>query len=154
MDILWFHLRVSSELQQGKCRDAEMKIVVHEREKKRIIRWSKTCLSIFTLSWIGLGKPISVVKSSLIEKPTNFFRVCSKNVSRSFCRTLGVHGNSLIIRTVAGSMLDASLANEVVDSDGVEIKVFASSSLGDELIVLELSSLFPSASRAVCFVKL
>ncbi len=114
-----------------------------------------TCLRILMLSCIGFGKPINVVKSSFIEKPTNFFRVCSRNASKSFCLTFGTHGNSFIRKVDAGSTLDASLANDVVDSDELsdgadEIIVEASSSFP----LADPSSLTASESKADCFVKL
>ncbi len=131
------------------------------------------------LSCIGFGKPINVVTSSLIENPTNFFRVCSRNASKSFClqtskykiifkqilffvyRTFGTHGNSFIIKVDAGSILDASLANEVVDSaelkDGVGVDgviIVPSSSVDVLLPLTDPSSLATSESKADCLVKL
>lgn len=110
---------------------------------------------------MGLGRPISVVKSSLIEKPTNFFRVCSRKASRSFCRTFGTQGNSLIIKVDVGSTLDASLAKEVSDSDELsdEFETMVLPSSSDEALLLvelvdEPSSLAASVSKADCLVKL
>lgn len=137
-----------------------------ERRTSIVFRWEKretkrTCLRILILSWMGFGNPIKVVESSLIENPTNFFRVCSRNASRSFCRTFGVQGNSFIMNVVVGSILDASLVNEEIDSaelsDDVETNVLPSSSVDDALLVAlvaEPSSLAASASKADCLVKL
>lgn len=78
-----------------------------------------------------------------------------------FYRTFGIHGNSFISKVAAGSILDASLVNDVVDSDE------ASDSAGDDGTIVVVSSsdvgLFPladpssltaSESNADCFVKL
>ncbi len=111
------------------------------------------------LSWIGFGKPINVVTSSFIANPTNFFRVCSRNASKSFCRTFGIQGNSFISKVDDGSILDASLANDVVDSaelsvDDDDTSVVVSSSTDGLVPLVDPSSLTASESKADCFVKL
>ena len=75
--------------------------------------------------------------------------------------TFGIHGNSFIIRTDPGSILDASLANDVVDSaelsNGVDVSdiiVAVSSSTGVLLPFVDPSSLAISESKANCFVKI
>ncbi len=76
-------------------------------------------------------------------------------------RTFGTHGNSFIIKVDAGSILDASLANEVVDSaelnDGVGVDgviIVPSSSVDVLLPLTDPSSLATSESKADCLVKL
>ena len=112
-----------------------------------------------------------------MANPTNFFRVCSRKASKSFClfiektvrysftnwiayRTFGTQGNSFIIKVDAGSTLDASLANEVVDSDELnveaddETRVVPSSSVDELFVLVDPSSLTASESNADCLVKL
>ena len=111
---------------------------------------------------MSLGKLISVVTSSSTEKPTNFCRVCSRKASRSFCRTFGAEDNSLIVNFDVGSTLDASLINEVIDSDELsdELKTMVLPSSSDEALLLvellvdEPSLLAASVFRTDCLVKL
>ncbi len=76
-------------------------------------------------------------------------------------RTFGTHGNSFINKVDAGSILDASLANEVVDSAElsdevvVDETIVAVSSSVDVLFPLaDPSSLATSESKADCLVTL
>ena len=75
-------------------------------------------------------------------------------------RTLGTHGNSFIIKVVAGSILDASLAREVVDSDVLSVEaedetnVVPSSSVVELFELVDPSSVAASESKADCLVKL
>jgi hypothetical protein len=78
-----------------------------------------------------------------------------------FYLTFGTQGNSFISNVDAGSMLDASLANDVVDSaelnDGVGVDgiIVPESSSSDGLFPpVDPSSLAASESKADCFVKL
>jgi hypothetical protein len=77
--------------------------------------------------------------------------------------TFGTQGNSFIIKVDAGSTLDASLANDVIDSDelidgvGVDGPIVVGSSSVDVLLpvpFVDPSSLAASESKADCFVKL
>jgi hypothetical protein len=83
------------------------------------------------------------------------------NICLFVYRTLGTHGNSFINNVDAGSILDTSLANEVVDSaeliDGVGVDgtiVVPSSSVDVLFPLAEPSSLAASESNADCLVKL
>lgn len=78
-----------------------------------------------------------------------------------FYLTFGTHGNSFISKFAAGSTLDASLANDVIDSDELndeapdeDIIVVVSSSFDVDDPLVEPSSLAASESKADCLVKL
>ena len=86
----------------------------------------------------------------------------------SFCfllyLTFGTQGNSFIINVDAGSILDTSLANDVIDSaelsddavvaDGMMVEVSSSVDVLLLLLPIDPSSLDISESNAGCLVKL
>lgn len=123
------------------------------------------------LSWKSLRISFVYVQEMLLNlfvysnKENIIWFECANCILVSSYLTFGTQGNSFIIKVVAGSILDASLANDVVDSDGVsddpdddETNVDVSSSV-DELVALvfplfDPSSFVASVSNADCFVKL